>query len=711
MQSFGLVEETLMNREKKVDILTQHICNKSPEISPSECRATIRATNPLCYDYDTCRIERNSGEQLDYALSSIEDCVFLEACPGSGKTEVVGLKAAYEMSKWEKAAGGIAVLTFTNNAADVIGERVSQFFGGVGKIGFPHFIGTIDSWLHGFIAHPFAHIMTGYDGKDQDRSIRLVDTASAGGWLNAYKLNTTFMHRNGASMPLYANNIQWDPEEKRWDIFIPGSRNEPLPDCDYYVSPAFAQFRRDKDWLTLDYIRKDFSRKKRAFLSNGFATYQDVEQICHELLSNKIEIARLLSLRFPLIIVDECQDLSWIQMQILDKMRSQGSALHFIGDLNQAIYQFKKVVPQKVKKYTQKHEFKVLTLSNNYRNCQPIADLCDLLVANTYKVKSIHEGKQLESPCVCITFEKDDMMKLPLWFSHYLDKFEIDKESSAIITRSRANVRRINPGDSGGPKKYQESLAMAIHLWKAGFQQATGDALKFLGCFISEKFFEGELADSREYYQPESVDSALKWRLFLAAALSECCKDELLCDLEQTWKTWSQAVRDRLHKHLKMSASCLGADLSDYDFHPLVGNNKAGESSPVFVTPRDQSSEQVLMITPSNSSTQAALRTTTIHNVKGETLEALMLVSSRDKTGTNDGYWTQWLDDPASEAARLAYVASSRPRKLIVWAIPSPSSKEICYIDRLKAIGFNVLDLNPIVPKAQKNSNIGFSKI
>ena len=88
-----------------------------------------------------------------------------------------------------------------------------------------------------------------------------------------------------------------------------------------------------------------------------------------------------------------------------------------------------------------------------------------------------------------------------------------------------------------------------------------------------------------------------------------------------------------------------------------------------------------------------------------------MLVSSRDKTGTNDGYWTQWLDDPASEAARLAYVASSRPRKLIVWAIPSPSSKEICYIDRLKAIGFNVLDLNPIVPKAQKNSNIGFSKI
>ena len=37
------------------------------------------------------------------------------------------------------------------------------------------------------------------------------------------------------------------------------------------------------------------------------------------------------------------------------------------------------------------------------------------------------------------------------------------------------------------------------------------------------------------------------------------------------------------------------------------------------------------MSTPTNSSAQIALRITTIHNVKGETLEALMLVSSRIK--------------------------------------------------------------------------------
>jgi len=675
-----------MNREEKIEVLTCSICGKPPAISPSECHASIGVANPLCNECETCRIARNSDEQLDYVLSSIDNCVFLKACPGSGKTEVVGLKAAYEMARWAKTPGGIAVLTFTNNAAKVIEKRVSQF-GGVTKIGFPHFIGTIDSWLHGYIAHPFAHIITGYDGKDQDRSIRLVDTTSTSGWLNAYKLNTSFLRRNGASMPLYANNIQWDPEEQRWDIFVPGSRNAPLSDCGYYDSPAFAQFRRDKDWLTLGYMRKGFSEKKKAFLSNGFATYQDIECICYELLSDRPELARFISLRFPLIIVDECQDLSWIEIQILDKIRSQGTALHFVGDLNQAIYEFKKVAPEKVEEYTQEHKFDILSLSSNYRNCQPIADLCAALIGNTGGFTSIHVSEQ-ECPCVCVPFENDEMMKLPVWFSDYLDRFEIDKKCSTVVTRSWANVSRMRPAGSGQIKNYQERLAMTIHLWRTGCRQATGDALKFFGRFVSEKFFPKESINSREYYRPESVNSALAWRLFLAAALSECCQDELLCNLEQTWKTWTQVVRGRLHKHLKTSVSTFGAPLSYCDFPSLVARNKRGQSYPVFSTPRGESNNQVLSALPSNSSAQTPLRITTIHSVKGETLEALMLVSSIDKRGTSDGYWTMWLDNPASEAARLAYVASSRPRQLVVWAIPNPSKVEI---DRLENIGFQVL--------------------
>jgi DNA helicase-2/ATP-dependent DNA helicase PcrA len=65
------------------------------------------------------------------------------------------------------------------------------------------------------------------------------------------------------------------------------------------------------------------------------------------------------------------------------------------------------------------------------------------------------------------------------------------------------------------------------------------------------------------------------------------------------------------------------------------------------------------------------IRITTIHQVKGETLEAVLVVSAPTQK-SKGGYWRQWLDKTSGdgEHARFAYVASSRPRRLLAWAIP-----------------------------------------
>jgi len=655
-----------MNREEKIEYLARSICGKSSGATPLECHSSLGRTNPLCSDYETCRIAEKSEEQLDYVLASIENCVFLKACPGSGKTEVVGLKAAFEMMRWKSTPGGIAVLTFTNNAAKVIEKRAGQF-AGAGKIGYPHFIGTIDSWLHGYIAHPFAHVVTGYDGKDGDHSIRVIDSTSQADFLNAFKTR----YGLGQTGNPAANQYYYDSEIGKY-IFASGTQS-----VDHTRNSQSLE-----EWQVTD-----LEETKVRFEKAGFATYQDIERICFELLSDNARFARFLSRRFPFIIIDECQDLSWRQIQILDKLRVQGTTLHFVGDLNQAIYEFKKVVPEKVEKYTQEKKFNVLPLSSNYRSCQAIADLCTTLVGNTGNISSIHISKQ-ECPCVCVPFKKDEMMKLPGWFSGYLERFGIDKQRCAVVTRSWANVSRMRPADSGQIRNYQERLAMAVYLWKTGCRQATEDALKFFGRFVTENFFPKQSTNAREYYRPESVDSALRWRLFLAAALCRCCQDTRLSDLEQIWSDWTQATRNKMHEHLSRSASMFGTTLSDCVFPPLVARNKRGESLPVFSTPRGERNNQVLRALPSTASAQEPLRITTIHNVKGETVEALMLVSSLDTRGTSDGYWTMWLDNPASEATRLAYVASSRPRQLLVWAIPEPSEAEL---DKLTQIGFHVL--------------------
>jgi DNA helicase-2/ATP-dependent DNA helicase PcrA len=658
-----------MNREEKIEVLTQSVCGKPPSLSPSACHAVVGARNPLCNENEFCRISQQSDEQLSYVLSPTSKCVFLKACPGSGKTEVVGLKSAYEMSRWRLASGGIAVVTFTKNAASVIEKRVSQF-GGTVKIGFPHFIGTIDSWLHGYIANPFGHTITGYTGIDDDYSLRLVEVNSRAGFLNAYKTQYSLAKTGNPS----ANQYYLDKETKDF-VFSSGSQG---------IGP-----RRNllglENWQV-----EDLLETKRKFAKAGFATYQDVESLCVDLLENVPELARLFALRFPLILVDECQDLSWVQIQILDSLRKNHAALHFVGDLNQAIYEFKRVAPKQVAQYVQVHKFVQMSLSNNYRSYQDISNLCSSLVDT--KDEIVCKRKPLHNcPLICVLYSKEQIGSLPVWFSEYLKGLGIDRSHSAIVTRSWANVSRMRPANNGTVTNYQERLAMSFYLWSFNSLQAMDEALRLFGQFVAEKYFPRQHSFALEYSRPEVIGSAVAWRLYLARSLNRCCRDGQLNDFDMTWSDWGRAVRENLHNHLDASRD-LVPELSDYDFSPLISKNKphARKSLPVFASPSRKGDKQVSENLISDSLENTFIRITTVHKVKGETLAALMLVSSTGKSGTRDGHWTFWLDDPASEAARLAYVASSRPQQLLVWAIPDPSQAEK---GRLESLGFKILAL------------------
>ena len=65
-----------------------------------------------------------SEEQLDFILHPFDKACYLKACPGSGKTEVVGIKAAFEIAEWKEKFIGLAVLSFTKNAAKEIAVAI-----------------------------------------------------------------------------------------------------------------------------------------------------------------------------------------------------------------------------------------------------------------------------------------------------------------------------------------------------------------------------------------------------------------------------------------------------------------------------------------------------------------------------------------------------------------------------------------------------------
>lgn len=109
--------------------------------------------------FDKCRFDQHcdllhlTNNQVTYILSNMKADIYLNACPGSGKTEVVAIKCAFEMLRWKSKASGMAVLTFTNSAEDEIRERTVSYLRH--QIQYPHFLGTFTSWLHGYVANPF----------------------------------------------------------------------------------------------------------------------------------------------------------------------------------------------------------------------------------------------------------------------------------------------------------------------------------------------------------------------------------------------------------------------------------------------------------------------------------------------------------------------------------------------------------------------------
>jgi DNA helicase II / ATP-dependent DNA helicase PcrA len=650
----------MMTHDQMVELIARDVCGKPSNLLTNECHQSIGRNRPLCNEHEACRIFEKSEEQLSYILSSIQQNHFLRACPGCGKTEVVGLKAAYEIQKWLNKPGGMAVLTFTNNASEVIRRRISQF-SGIEKARHPHFIGTIDSWLHSFIAHPFGHLLTGYQGKNGDHSIRVIDNSSKEGFLFSYQTKYSY-HQ----MKIFANQFYYDLDNNRIvfdsnDQALDASRN------------SMVQGKWQID---------DLNNTKLRFFVGGFATYQDIEWLCYRLLKERPEAANKLSQRFPLIIVDECQDLSWIQLQILEKLKAAGTVLHFVGDLQQSIYEFKHVDPQKVNDFAIDQGLQDLFLTSNFRSCQQIVTVCQKIVEGGSIVGACQQ--RIEQACICKPYKKEELSNLIKWFESYLTDQSIDIGKSTVLARSWKSVSRLRPSGNNEIDSYQKRLAMAINLWKNCDIQAVNDSLRYLGLFLVNKYFTKFSSNSRQFYCPESVASALRWRIFLSKVLDACIENEAsISDLDQTWDSWVAEVRSEFGAIVRSCSAVLDDVLVDkgIPFQDLNGKN--------FKVPNGLGTTQVIKTLAADQVQPSSIRVTTIHSVKGQTFDAVLLVSARQKSGTSDGYWTQWLADAASEAARLAYVASSRSRYLLAWALPEPTDEEKLQV---RELGFYIVE-------------------
>ena len=570
---------------------------------------------------DKARIEEKTDEQLDYILSPLDRCIYLEACAGSGKTEVLGVKAAYEICKWRSRQSGIAVLTFTNDATATIADRVASFYGK--PIPSNHFIGTFSSFAHGHIAQRFGYKFYHMPEERTDKSFRVVDSDIQPydhQWLDNYALDLP-------GRTTYASQLNYRVSNGNWYVGQ-GENAQQLTEL-YRGNP--------------ERVIGSANACKSRFLHDGFATFEDMNLIARRCLRDEA-ICHFVAKKFPVILIDECQDLSASELDILSLLIGAGAIVHYIGDLHQAIYSFKDALPEQYKAHLAANHFEIWHLSRNFRSTQKIVDLSRRISGIDHPIVGSAESKCGDYDCCYVEYNKEkDAISA---FVDALNRFGISSEAAIILVRTQSAKQRLSNGFSNDFKKHP--IINAIQLWQRHDLAAQRTALSLLALQLQRWMgFYGKC--NAYYYSDEVCSSSVSWRLLLRDILVELCADTTVTTMDGlNYSSWYSNNKEKVIDAISHHIGTIGISLPEITFRTPKGTAKQS-------------------ICQARLTEEKQLRVETIHSVKGGTFDAVLLLSSPDGRGKT-GFWENWLKFD-KESGRIGYVASTRPRYLLCWGV------------------------------------------
>lgn len=576
-------------------------------------------------------------EQQAYMNTSLQENVYLKACPGSGKTEVIAAMVSQAIRGWTRFPAGVAVLTFSNSATDELSKRLFKHLGE--SVAYPHCVSTFDSFLLSQIVAGVASIVTEFPGREGDFRIRVVD--------------------NTANLFLTSSKIS----------------DQRISACRYDYDLKSKSFVFDTGELTLDkQLNKveqtqafvdDLVKTKKRLWKAGFATHSDVGMIAIKALGNKAlsDYFERLARRYPVIFVDECQDLSFAQLRIIKSLHQLGMRFHFVGDLNQSIYGFRRSESTLVKQFIEELAFKSCDLTANWRSGQGVVDLCSSLL----KLDRLSGNPAIES----IRPKLIQYAKCPSEIVTTVLELTRPYQHVVVVARGHSTLQRFRVGSALKPL---EELAMACVQFHSDDLSEVRQAMETFAAWLAAKL--GMQVRMSAMSCPHDVESSLTWRLFV----SNCLTYLATCgsaNVVLTWKCWASLTKRALRS------------IPDQAFVPdelagkLEGLREVHLSAPAGLGKATLESRLV----DRRQDTDMSLQFATIHQVKGETHEATVVVSSL-QPGPNQSNWKDWLADSDSEAARFAYVASSRPSHLLIWAVKKLKDDES---KTLSGLGFEIL--------------------
>ena len=285
------------------------------------------------------------------------DNVLITACPGSGKTRVIISKLVRTMNDVRDTPRMAACITYTNTAVHEIEARLRHH----AQPGDENFydVCTIHSFCLNHIFRPFCHLIDGYE---QGFKVLTPDSEE-------------FAHYVAST----------------WERF--GRYDVSFKDIDEFVNLRIAPdgepvgYGIERGALTPEVAKSFWETIRRA----GYIDFSNIIYRSLLLLRERPEILDYVASRFAWILVDEFQDTSDLQVEILSLIADRGrTRFLMVGDPLQSIFRFAGARPDLADDFAGRIGARIdLPLSGNFRSSQAIVDHAELIFSRTPPMEAL----------------------------------------------------------------------------------------------------------------------------------------------------------------------------------------------------------------------------------------------------------------------------------------------------------------------------------
>lgn len=286
-------------------------------------------------------IEEMQGnqEQLN-AVNEQKHCVVL-AGPGSGKTRTLTTAMARALLDDVSEPRGIACITYSNECANELEKRLTQL--GV-ESGGPVFIGTVHSFALSQVIIPYARCVL----PDFPKKLGIA----------------TYAQRMKAQGRAYEGVIGGEGDQTALWEKVHHKRKAEID-------------REQTTWIgerpELAQLAEAYERELNR---NGLIDFDGMSLLAARLVKEHEWIRTALWAKFPVLFVDEYQDLGTaLHELVLQLCFSAQIRLFAVGDPDQSIYGFIGANPSLLRSLSQRSEVRTITLPFNYRCGTSIIDI------------------------------------------------------------------------------------------------------------------------------------------------------------------------------------------------------------------------------------------------------------------------------------------------------------------------------------------------